>query len=50
MIMQTVFLFQKIEVFLELKDQLLKVLLRWQELITEKKLESSVNGFPVEAE
>src|SRR5699024_2538052 len=35
--------------FTELKTQLLKILLRWQELITEKKLEASVDGFPVEA-
>ncbi|RFB12659.1 DinB family protein [Bacillus sp. HNG] len=44
------FLISKDRSFTELKDQLLKVLLRWQELITEKKLESSVNGFPVEVE
>lgn len=35
--------------FTELKEQLLEVLLRWQDLITEEKLQSSVNGFPVEA-
>ncbi|MEN2766071.1 DinB family protein [Ornithinibacillus xuwenensis] len=34
----------------ELKEELLKILLRWQDLITERKLESSVNGFPVKAE
>ncbi|WP_208586880.1 DinB family protein [Gracilibacillus suaedae] len=36
--------------FPELKERLIKVLLRWQELITEENLESSVNGFPVKAE
>lgn len=36
--------------FTDLKEQLLEVLLRWQELITENKLESKVNGFPVDAE
>lgn len=36
--------------FTELKEQLLEVLLHWQELITEEKLESNVIGFPVEAE
>ena len=44
------FFISKDRSFVELKEQLLKVLLRWQELITEEKLESSVNGFPVEAE
>ncbi|SES63560.1 DinB superfamily protein [Oceanobacillus limi] len=36
--------------FTELKEKLIEVLLRWQDLITEKKLESTVNGFPVDAE
>ncbi|MFA1822651.1 DinB family protein [Virgibacillus oceani] len=44
------FLTSKDRNFVELKEQLLKVLLRWQELITEEKLEASVNGFPVAAE
>ncbi|WP_042150201.1 DinB family protein [Paucisalibacillus sp. EB02] len=44
------FLVPKDRSFVELKEQLLKVLLRWQELITEEKLESNVNGFPVEAQ
>ncbi|MBD8027133.1 DinB family protein [Ureibacillus sp. Re31] len=33
-------------IFADLKNQLLEVLLRWQELITEEKIESNVNGFP----
>ena len=44
------FLIPKDKSFTALKDQLLDVLLRWQDLITEEKLESNVNGFPVEAE
>lgn len=37
--------------FTELKNRLLDVLLHWQALITkEDKLETTVNGFPVEAE
>ena len=44
------FLISKDRSFVELKERLLKVLLRWQELITEEKLEASVNGFPIEAE
>ncbi|BAB05771.1 DinB family protein [Halalkalibacterium halodurans] len=36
--------------FSELKEELLKVLLRWQDLLTEEALESKVNGFPVHAE
>lgn len=31
--------------FIELKKQLLEVLLHWQELLTENKVESKVNGF-----
>lgn len=31
--------------FIELKKQLLEVLLNWQELLTEDKVESKVNGF-----
>lgn len=44
------FLISKDRSFIELKRQLLQVLLRWQELITEERLETAVNGFPVEAE
>ncbi|WP_066298487.1 DinB family protein [Bacillus sp. FJAT-29937] len=32
--------------FADLKECLLKVLLRWQDLLTEEKVESEVNGFP----
>lgn len=32
--------------FADLKKQLLEVLLRWQELLSEEKVESEVNGFP----
>lgn len=35
--------------FTDLKERLLEVLLKWQELLTEEKLESEVNGFPVPA-
>ena len=35
--------------FSVLKDQLIKVLLQWQALITADQLEAKVNGFPVEA-
>ncbi|RZT23676.1 DinB family protein [Fictibacillus sp. BK138] len=37
------------ENFIHLKERLLEVLLQWQELLTEEKLESEVNGFPVPA-
>lgn len=36
--------------FLELKEELLKVLLQWQELIDSEQLSSDVNGFPVAAQ
>lgn len=36
--------------FTVLKETLLKILLRWEKLITVEKLESVVKGFPVEAE
>jgi uncharacterized damage-inducible protein DinB len=36
--------------FKELKVQLLQVLLQWQDLLTEEKLESEVIGFPVRAD
>jgi uncharacterized damage-inducible protein DinB len=32
--------------FAELRDRLIAVLLQWQELLTESKLEQEVNGFP----
>lgn len=32
--------------FTELRDRLLAVLLQWQELLTEAKLEQEVNGYP----
>ncbi|MCR8645497.1 DinB family protein [Paenibacillus sp. N1-5-1-14] len=34
--------------FGELKESLLKVLLQWQDLLTEEQIESEVNGFPVD--
>lgn len=37
------------ENFSHLKERLLEVLLQWQGLLTEEKLESEVNGFPVPA-
>ncbi|WP_460326220.1 DinB family protein [Paenibacillus sp. YSY-4.3] len=33
--------------FADLKESLLEVLLQWQGLLTEEKVESEVNGFPV---
>lgn len=36
--------------FFELKEKLLHILLKWQELIEEEQLLSIVNGFPVKAE
>ncbi|MNJ43835.1 DinB superfamily protein [compost metagenome] len=35
--------------FADLKERLLVVLLRWKGLLTEEKVESEVNGFPVTA-
>ncbi|MEH7500609.1 DinB family protein [Neobacillus drentensis] len=35
--------------FSDLKERLLEVLLQWQELLTEEKVESEVNGFTVHA-
>ncbi|KFN14054.1 DinB family protein [Bacillus pseudomycoides] len=35
--------------FSDLKEQLLEVLLQWQDLLTEEKVESEVNGFPAHA-
>src|SRR5699024_2337914 len=44
------FLMPKDKSFTAHKDQLLDVLLRWQDLITERRLESNRNGVPVKAE
>jgi uncharacterized damage-inducible protein DinB len=35
--------------FMDLKERLLEVLLQWQEILTNEKLESDVLGFPVTA-
>nr|WP_093212352.1 DinB family protein [Sediminibacillus albus] len=43
------FIIPENKMFNELKEQLLKVLLQWQSLLTKKQLESDVNGFPVPA-
>ncbi|WP_338778240.1 DinB family protein [Metabacillus sp. FJAT-52054] len=37
------------ENFSHLKERLLEVLLKWQDLLSEEKVESEVNGFPVPA-
>ena len=37
------------EMFNELRERLLEVLLLWQDLLSEKQLESKVKGFPVPA-
>lgn len=37
------------KMFNELREKLLEVLLQWQDLLTEKQLESKVKGFPVPA-
>jgi uncharacterized damage-inducible protein DinB len=37
------------ETFFDIKERLLKVLLNWQELLSEVEVESDVNGFPVPA-
>ncbi|WP_277674034.1 DinB family protein [Piscibacillus halophilus] len=36
--------------FTELKEKLLEILLRWEKMLSDDKLESRVDGFPVEAE
>lgn len=36
--------------FSDLKERLLEVLLQWQDLLSQEKLESEVNGFPESAE
>ncbi|MFD7523721.1 DinB family protein [Paenibacillus chitinolyticus] len=43
------FIIPKDKKFTDLKDQLLDVLLKWQDLLTEEKVESDVIGFPVAA-
>ncbi|SEG50776.1 DinB family protein [Paenibacillus sp. UNC499MF] len=43
------FIIPKDKKFTDLKDQLLDVLLKWQDLLTEEKVESDVIGFPVSA-
>ncbi len=40
------FIIPKNEKFTDLKEQLLKVLLQWQDLLTEEKIESDIYGFP----
>ncbi|TQR21699.1 DinB family protein [Psychrobacillus vulpis] len=39
------FIIPKDQTFIEIKEQLLEVLLQWQDLLTEEKLESQVDGF-----
>ncbi|MFS0840648.1 DinB family protein [Paenibacillus sp. 1P03SA] len=43
------FIIPKDKKFTDLKDQLVDVLLKWQDLLTEEKVESDVIGFPVSA-
>lgn len=43
------FVIPKNKMFNELRERLLEVLLLWQDLLTEKQLESKVKGFPVPA-
>ncbi|KZZ83259.1 DinB family protein [Bacillus sp. SJS] len=44
------FVISENENFNHLKERLLEVLLKWQELLLEEKVESEVKGFPVPAE
>ncbi|MBU5214894.1 DinB family protein [Heyndrickxia oleronia] len=44
------FIIPENKTFNDLKEELLKVLLQWQDLLTEEKIESNVNGFPVPAQ
>lgn len=44
------FIIPENQTFTDLKKQLLEVLLRWQGLLTEEKVESEVNGFPEHVE
>jgi uncharacterized damage-inducible protein DinB len=43
------FLIKENEMFFDMKERLLEVLLLWQELLSEIVVESDVNGFPVPA-
>ncbi|SDC44690.1 Uncharacterized damage-inducible protein DinB (forms a four-helix bundle) [Paenibacillus sp. UNCCL117] len=43
------FIIPKDQTFTSLKERLLEILLQWQDLLTEEKLESDVSGFPVAA-
>jgi uncharacterized damage-inducible protein DinB len=43
------FLYKENEKFFDIKERLLVVLLNWQELLSEEKVESNVKGFPVPA-
>ncbi|MGE8205514.1 DinB family protein [Heyndrickxia sp. NPDC080065] len=43
------FIITENQTFNDLKEELLKVLLQWQSLLTEEKLESNVDNFPVPA-
>lgn len=44
------FIIPENKTFNDLKEELLKVLLQWQDLLTKEKIESNVNGFPVPAQ
>lgn len=44
------FIIPEHQTFTDLKKQLLEVLLQWQGLLTEEKVESEVNGFPEHVE
>jgi uncharacterized damage-inducible protein DinB len=44
------FIIPENQTFNDLKEGLLKVLLQWQDLLTEEKIESNVNGYPVPAQ
>ncbi|GIN39305.1 DinB family protein [Heyndrickxia oleronia] len=44
------FIIPENKTFNDLKEELLKILLQWQDLLTEEKIESNVNGFPIPAQ
>lgn len=44
------FIFPENQTFIDVKSQLVDVLLRWQGLLTVEKVESNVEGFPVNAQ
>ncbi|MDH5160553.1 DinB family protein [Heyndrickxia oleronia] len=44
------FIIPENKTFNDLKEELLRVLLQWQDLLTEEKIERNVNGFPVPAQ